>query len=223
MVRGGTTGESPVVSSHDRDLARHGLPPRCDLRRQRHQLRPLQRGRRARRAVPLRADPTPRHGHRDAASRSPRSTPTSGTATSRPCSPASATATASTARGTPTKGLRCNPNKLLLDPYAKATSRRDRLGPVAVRLQLRRRGLPQRRRLRGAHDARRGHQPVLRLGGRPPPHHPLQRVLHLRGARQGPHPAAPRRARRSSAGRTPASRTRRSPTTSPSSASPRSS
>ena len=35
-------------------------------------------------------------------------------------SPASATATASTARTTRSNGLRCNPNKLLLDPYAKA-------------------------------------------------------------------------------------------------------
>ena len=70
-------------------------------------------------------DPDPDNAgrvHRDAGSRSPRSTPTSGTATSRPCSPASATATASTARGTPTNGQRCNPNKLLLDPYAKATA-----------------------------------------------------------------------------------------------------
>ena len=48
----------------------------------------------------------------------------------------------------PENGLRCNPNKLLLDPYAKATSGDDRLGPGAVRLRLRRPGLAQRRRLR---------------------------------------------------------------------------
>ena len=38
----------------------------------------------------------------------------------RPSSRASATATACTARTTRRSGLRCNPNKLLLDPYAKA-------------------------------------------------------------------------------------------------------
>ena len=40
----------------------------------------------------------------------------------------------------PAHGLRCNPNKLLLDPYAKADRRRRRLGRVAVRLPLRRPG-----------------------------------------------------------------------------------
>ena len=44
----------------------------------------------------------------------------SGTATCPASSPASATATACTARTTPTQGQRCNPAKLLLDPYAKA-------------------------------------------------------------------------------------------------------
>ena len=56
------------------------------------------------------------------ASSSPRSTPTSGTATCRRSSPGSATATACTGRTSPSSGLRCNPNKLLLDPYAKATA-----------------------------------------------------------------------------------------------------
>ena len=44
----------------------------------------------------------------------------SGTATCRGSGPGSATATACTARTTPAAGLRCNPAKLLLDPYAKA-------------------------------------------------------------------------------------------------------
>ena len=95
----------------------------------------------------------------------------------------------------PDQGPALQPEQAAARPLRQGDRRRDRLGPVALRLRLRRRGLPQRRRLRGAHDARRGHQPVLRLGGRPPPRHPLQRVRHLRGARQGPHPAAPRRAR----------------------------
>ena len=123
----------------------------------------------------------------------------------------------------PEQGPALQPEQAAARPLRQGHRRRDRLGPVALRLRLRRRGLPQRRRLRGAHDPRRGHQPVLRLGGRPPPRHPLQRVVHLRGPRQGPDPAAPRRARRSSAGPTPASRTPSSPRTCRSSASPRSS
>ena len=47
------------------DLARQGLSPRCHVRRQRHQLRPVQRGRRARGAVPVRRR-RPRQDHRDA-------------------------------------------------------------------------------------------------------------------------------------------------------------
>ena len=118
----------------------------------------------------------------------------------------------------PDEGPALQPQQAAARPLRQGDRRRDRLGPVAVRLQLRRPRLPQRRRLRGAHDARRRDQPVLRLGGRPPPRHPLQRVGHLRGPRQGPDPAAPRRARGASAGRTPAWRTPRSPSTSPGSA-----
>ena len=66
----------------------------------------------------------------------------------------------------PGDGQRCNPAKLLLDPYAKATRAR-RLGSVAVLVPLRRPDARQRRRLAPARDARRGHQPVLRLGRRP--------------------------------------------------------
>ncbi len=36
------------------------------------------------------------------------------------CSPGSATGSASTGPTSPSSGLRCNPDKLLLDPYAKA-------------------------------------------------------------------------------------------------------
>ena len=87
------------------------------------------------------------------------------------------------------------PRQAAARPLRQGHRRRDRLGPVAVRLRLRRPGLAQRRRLRRAHDPRRGDQPVLRLGGRPLARHPLQRVDHLRGPRQGPDPAAPRRPR----------------------------
>ena len=56
-----------------------------------------------------------------------------------------------------------------------------------------------------AHDARRRHQPVLRLGGRPRASNiPYNETRHLRGARQGPHRAAPRRPRGACAAPTPA-------------------
>ena len=43
----------------------------------------------------------------------------------------------------PESGARCNPNKLLLDPYAKADLRKPRLGSVAVLLPIRRPAQPQ--------------------------------------------------------------------------------
>ena len=111
----------------------------------------------------------------------------------------------------PEKGLRCNPNKLLLDPYAKAT-----VGDIDWDQSLFGYDFGDADSRNdddsaAAHDARRRDQPVLRLGGRPPARHPLQRVAHLRGARQGAHPAAPRRPGGACAARTPASRTPRSP------------
>ena len=53
-------------------------------------------------------------------SRCPSATGSYGTATCRGSVPVSATATGYTARYDPAAGLRCNPTKLLLDPYAKA-------------------------------------------------------------------------------------------------------
>ena len=87
------------------------------------------------------------------------------------------------------------PEQAAARPVRQGDGRLDRLGPVALQLRLRRPRLAQRRRLGGAHAARRRHQPVLRLGGRPPPQHPLQREPDLRGPRQGAHPAAPRHPR----------------------------
>ena len=81
---------------------------------------------------------------------------------------ASATATACTGRGTPSNGLRCNPNKLLLDPYAKATAGEIDWDQSLFGYNF---GDPDSRNdddSAGAHDARRRDQPVLRLGGRPP-------------------------------------------------------
>ena len=60
-----------------------------------------------------------------------------------------------------------------------------------------------------AHDARRRHQPVLRLGRRPSSAHPVRRVGDLRGAREGSHAAASRTSREHRVARMPASRIRR--------------
>ena len=91
----------------------------------------------------------------------------------------------------PEHGLRFNPAKLLLDPYAKATAGSIEWDPSLYTYDFGDPDSTQRRRLGGAHAARRRHQPVLRLGGRPPPQHPLQREPDLRGPREGAHPAAP--------------------------------
>ena len=59
-------------------------------------------------------------GTRDAGSRCGRWTASSGTATCPASARASATATGCTAPTSRSRGHRCNPAKLLLDPYAKA-------------------------------------------------------------------------------------------------------
>ncbi len=96
-------------------LARKGLPARGDLRRFRHQLRAVQRGRRAGRAAACSTRTAPRpgvalpevdafvwHGFLP----NDRTRPALRLPRARPYDPAA--------------GHRCNPNKLLLDPYAKA-------------------------------------------------------------------------------------------------------
>ena len=82
---------------------------------ERHQLLPVLRERRARRAVPVR-----RRGQRDAGRADASAPRTTGTATCPASAPGSATATASTAPTTRRKGHRFNPHKLLIDPYAKS-------------------------------------------------------------------------------------------------------
>ncbi len=113
----------------------------------------------------------------------------------------------------PEQGLRCNPNKLLLDPYAKATA-----GEIDWDQALFSYDFGEEDSRNDADSAphmtlRRGDQPVLRLGGRPPARLPVQRVDHLRGARQGPDPAAPRRTRGAARHVRRRSRTRRSSST----------
>ena len=200
------------------DVARCELSAGGDVRRKRHELRDLQRGRRARRAVPVR-----RPRQRDARSISSTSTRSSGTPTCRTSRPASGTRYRVHGEYDPASGKRFNPAKLLLDPYAKAVEGQVEVGPGRLRLHVRRTGLAQRRGLRRQDDARRRRQPVLRLGGRPAAADALCVLVHLRGPRQGHDGSCIPTCPKSCAARTAASRIRRSSTTSRSSASPRSS
>ena len=98
----------------------------------------------------------------------------------------------------PAAGHRCDPSKLLLDPYGKsfhgdfdftqALFSYD-LEPPTTSADRRH---PADGRLAGPHHDQRGHQPVLRLGIRPRAAHAVPRDGHLRGARQG-HDADPSR------------------------------
>ena len=160
------------------DLAGARLPAGRDVRRERHQLRAVQRGRREGRALLLRRgrrrDPgRADRGRRLRLARLPAADP------ARPA----LRLPGERAVG-PGAGAAQQPEQAAARPLRQGHHGRHRLEPEPVRLHLRRRGLAQRRRLRPAHDQGRGDQPVLRLGGRPTPRRPLQRVGHLRGTRQ---------------------------------------
>ena len=64
----------------------------------------------------------------------------------------------------PAQGHRCNPAKLLLDPYAKAIDGQVDWDQAVFALQLGAPGRAQRRRLRAARAQGGRDQPVLRLG-----------------------------------------------------------
>ena len=148
------------------------VPARRDLRRHRHELLGLLRGGRAGRAVPVR-----RRRRRDARrpARGARRSCWHGYAARRRAR-ASATASGPRPVGRPTQGQRCNPAKLLLDPYAKAIDGEVRVGrggasPTASTTPTARRTTPTARR--SCRVGRR--QPVLRLGRRPPAAHAVAR------------------------------------------------
>ena len=130
-------------------------------------------------------------------STSPRSTGTSGTPTCRRSGRGSTTAGACTARGIPTKGLWCNPTKLLIDPYAKAIDGVRRLDACVLRVRRRRSRQAQLGRQRPPRPSGGGERPVLRLGQRSLAAHGDARDGDLRGPRPRPHDASPGRARRS--------------------------
>ena len=125
----------------------------------------------------------------------------------------------------PAAGHRCNPAKLLLDPYAKAVEGEVDWNPAVFGYQLGE-GRPDRRRPRQRPLRAQvgGHQPVLRLGQRPTaPCTPWHETVIYETPRQGLHQPPPGHRRRSCGAPTPAWPTRPPSSTSPASASPPSS
>ena len=91
----------------------------------------------------------------------------------------------------PGLGLRFNPEKLLLDPYARAVSGRLARRPRDLRLPRRGAGHPGPPRQRAVRpEERGGPRPRLRLGRRPEAVRPVARHRHLRAAREGDDRAA---------------------------------
>lgn len=88
----------------------------------------------------------------------------------------------------PAAGHRCNPAKLLLDPYATAVDGQMDNDPS---LFERTAAWTVPGRQRAAHPRRRGDRQRLRLGQRPPAPAPVRRQRHLRGPRTrlDPHPS----------------------------------
>ena len=94
----------------------------------------------------------------------------------------------------PENGHRCNPAKLLLDPYAKAVDGSSRLGRGAVLYKFAYPDDLNDRRQRAAHDEVGRHQPVLRLGQRPRTQTPYNETViyeaHVKGLTKT-HPGIP--------------------------------
>ncbi len=93
----------------------------------------------------------------------------------------------------PAAGHRFNPNKIVIDPYAKAVAREVRWGRYEMfRYRPERSGsrsVVRRSRQRGAGPAGGGRRPRVHVGRRPAPGHPVAQDDHLRDARQGLHDA----------------------------------
>ena len=150
-------------------------------------------------------------------------TPASGTGSCRASAPGRRTDTARPGRTTRRAGLRCNPAKLLLDPYAKAIT-----GEVTLRAGSARATRPAtptgRARSTRPVTCRAASSSDPAFSWRDPATPaPVRGHRHLRGARQGLHDGATRKCRPSCAAPTPALATRRPSPTSSTWASPPSS
>ena len=108
----------------------------------------------------------------------------------------------------PARGLRCNPTKLLVDPYAKALDGAVMWDEAVFGYPF---GDPDAQNDTDSAPLRPevgGGQPVLRLGHRPVAAHPVPRDGDLRGARARAHRSATPRSPRRCAARTRGSPTR---------------
>ena len=85
----------------------------------------------------------------------------------------------------PAQGLRFNPHKLLLDPYATAITGMPDGSQAVLGHRADDPDVARHDRQLRPHHARGRHQPLLRLDLGPPAAPPVQRDRHLRGARQG--------------------------------------
>ena len=191
VLRAGGKTTRCVRSAHDlrrccAHLARSPLPAGGVLRRRGHQLRPVLRGRRPDRAVPVRRrrerDPgRPARAQRARLARLP--------APDR--ARASGTATGCTAPTTRRRVCAATRRSCCSTRTPRRSTGDVEWDEALFSYRFGDPDCPQRHRLRALRDELGGDQPVLRLGRRPAPAHPLQRDGDLRGARQGHDDAAP--------------------------------
>ena len=175
------------------DLARKRLPARGDVRRQRHQLRPLQRARRARRAVPVR-----RRRRGDAETRV-ELTEVDGFVwhcylPDRAARPALRLPRARPVRPR-ARACGATPPSCCSTPTPRRPPAQIDWDHVAVRLRLRRPRLAQRRRLRRRTCCTASSSTRSSTGRATAASTSPTTRADLRGPRQGPHPAAPGRPR----------------------------
>ena len=138
--------------------------------------------------------------------------------------PGSATASACTARGRPSRGTGAiRPSCCSIPTPRRSTGMWDWNEAVFPYHFDEPETVEERSRQRAVHAQERRHQPVLRLGRRSPAEHALAPDGRLRDARQGLHQAPSRASRRSCAAPMPGWRTRSRSSTCSGSASPRSS
>ena len=104
----------------------------------------------------------------------------------------------------PARGLRCNPAKLLLDPYAKAVNGTVTFGPEVLGQDDTDPAKREHPGLRRARAPEPGRGPGVRLAGQPAALAPVRGHRPVRGPRQGLHHAPSRTFPRSCAGPTPA-------------------
>ena len=176
--------DRPMTARRCRAARSRSAPRPCDGR---HELRRrLRSGRRA--AVPVRRRTAPRPG-----SRCRSTTPGSGTGSCPGVGPGQAYGYRTTGPYDPARGLRYNPAKLLLDPYARAIDGRGPVRTGGARLRRRRPRPPEHARL-GRRTCRAASSSTPPSAGRDHrPRHALRRHGPLRGPRQGVHGRAPRR------------------------------